>query len=90
MLNHYSKHYPPNEKMLKIVIWHILFNIWPKEKNKSEIKPPVLKLAMLEAAEALVASKVPQEVLLLLNVSLSAPQAVEAAAGVAAPVALLV
>ena len=59
-------------------------------KNKSEIKPPVLKLAMLEAAEALVASKVPQEVLLLLNVSLSAPQAVEAAAGVAAPVALLV
>ena len=46
---------------------------------------------MLEAAEALAASKVPQEVLLLLNVSLSAPEAVEAAAGgAAAPVALLV
>ena len=52
--------------------------------------PPVLKLAMLEAAEALAASKVPQEVLLLWNVSLSAPEAVEAAAGAAAPVALLV
>ena len=43
---------------------------------------------MLEAAESLVASKVLQEVLLLLNVSLSAPEAVEAAAGAAAPVAL--
>ena len=59
-------------------------------KKKFEIKPPVLKLAMLEAAEALAASKVPQEVLLLLNVSLSASEAVEAAAGAAAPVALLV
>ena len=59
-------------------------------KKKIEIKPPVLKLAMLEAAEALAASKVPQEVLLLWNVSLSAPEAVEAAAGAAAPVALLV
>ena len=44
---------------------------------------------MLEAAESLVASKVLQEVLLLLNVSLSAPEAVEAAAGAAAPVALV-
>ena len=43
---------------------------------------------MLEAAESLVASKVLQEVLLLLNVSLSAPEAVEAAAGAATPVAL--
>ena len=44
---------------------------------------------MLETPEAEAASKVPQEALLLLNVSLSAPEAVEAAAGAAAPVALV-
>ena len=40
--NNYPEHYPPKEKMLKIVIWNIFWKMEPNEKL-SEIKPPLLQ-----------------------------------------------
>ena len=42
MPNHYPEHYPTNEKMFKIVIWHIFWEIWTKGEKKSEMKPPLI------------------------------------------------
>ena len=38
----YLEHYPPKEKMLRIVIWHIFWR-WRKSEIISEIKLPLLQ-----------------------------------------------
>ena len=41
MTNHSPEDYPPKEKMLSRVIWYLSFRFEPKEKEISEIKPPL-------------------------------------------------
>ena len=37
--NHYSEHYPPKEKMLRIVIWNIVLGDLSQYEKLPEIKP---------------------------------------------------
>ena len=41
--NHSPQHYPPREKLLKAVIWHLFFGDWSKNEKVSDIKPPLLR-----------------------------------------------
>ena len=41
MPNHYPEHYPPKEKMLRVVIWQLFFFRDLSQNQKlSDIKPP--------------------------------------------------
>ena len=48
MPNYCPEHYPPKENMHRTVLWHILLEIEPKWKKKSEIKPPLQTAAIRE------------------------------------------
>ena len=43
MPNQYPEQYPHKEKMIRIVIWHLLCEIGAKLEKLSEIKPPLQK-----------------------------------------------
>ena len=41
LLNYDPEHYPPREKMLRVVIWHLLFGDVSQSEKLSEIKLPL-------------------------------------------------
>ena len=51
MPNQCPEHYPPKEKMPRVVIWATFFGDFSQSEKISEIKPPEVKIWKMQCCE---------------------------------------